>query len=77
MKGPGGPVAALVELNNVGLLGLESMREGRFPSYLEMVGFLLGISGGFSFLHPEKFRAVEKRMVSIKDNLSHSSWAPS
>ena len=51
-NGPCGPVAACVELNNVILVLIESARNGKVPHWLELVGFLFGISGGMVFVLP-------------------------
>jgi len=57
-KGPAGPVAAFVEMNNVLLIIAESFRTWTVPSSLEIVGFVLGISGGLAFVFPEKLHKV-------------------
>ena len=48
--GPAGPVTAFVEMNNVFLIVLDSIRTMTFPSGLEIIGFVLGISGGMCFV---------------------------
>ena len=52
-KGPAGPVLAFVEMNNVLLIILEALRTWTFPTGLEILGFILGISGGLSFVFKE------------------------
>lgn len=48
--GPAGPVTAFVEMNNVLLIVLDSLRTFTFPSALEIIGFVLGITGGMCFV---------------------------
>lgn len=49
-RGPAGPVTAFVEMNNIWLIVLDSIRTWTLPSWLELLGFLLGISGGLCFV---------------------------
>lgn len=49
-KGPAGPVAAFVEMNNIVLIILDSFRAWSMPSGLEILGFILGITGGLCFV---------------------------
>ena len=53
-SGPIGPVAAITELNNVLLITIESVRFLKFPATLEIIGFVLGISGGMVFAIPDQ-----------------------
>lgn len=53
-KGPAGPVAAFVEMNNVLLIIAEAFRTWMIPSSFEIVGFVLGITGGLAFVFPDK-----------------------
>ena len=49
-RGPAGPVTAFVEMNNIILIILDAIRTWTLPSGLEILGFLLGISGGLCFV---------------------------
>lgn len=53
-KGPAGPVAAFVEMNNVPLVLIDSLRTWTMPSFLEIIGFIFGILGGISFVFPKE-----------------------
>ena len=53
-RGPAGPVTAFVEMNNVLLIILDSIRTWTLPSGLEILGFILGISGGLCFVFQQQ-----------------------
>jgi len=52
-NGPVGPVAAVTECNNILLIIIDAIRVLKFPTWLEIVGFVLGISGGMVFAIPD------------------------
>jgi hypothetical protein len=47
-------VTAFVEMNNIFLIILDALRTWTFPSGLEILGFLLGITGGLCFVFEEQ-----------------------
>lgn len=49
-RGPAGPVTACVEMNNIFLVVLDALRTMSLPSHLEIIGFVLGITGGLCFI---------------------------
>ena len=53
-KGPAGPVAAIVECNNVLLILFEAIRTKRVPNYLEFLGFLCAILGALIMSIPDE-----------------------
>ena len=53
-KGPAGPVAAFVEMNNIFLIILDALRTWTMPSALEIIGFLCGIAGGLCFVFEDQ-----------------------
>jgi hypothetical protein len=52
--GPTGPISACVELNNILLIIIETLREKKLPTWLEALAFIFGIMGGLFFVIPSQ-----------------------
>ena len=57
-RGPAGPVAAFVEMNNVLLVIIESIRLLQMPKFLEILGFIFGITGGLTLCIPDQLQKI-------------------
>lgn len=87
-NGPMGPIAACVELNNILLVIICAGIERKVPSWLEIVAFILGITGGLFFVIPaqiyEFFKCVfccqcrpsEHGLLDGEDNSNAGSHTP-
>lgn len=53
-------MAAFVEMNNILLVIVEALRTWSCPSALEIVGFVLGITGGLCFVFPDEIERARK-----------------
>ena len=62
-NGPAGPVAGLVEINNVLLVVVEGFRLWKFPTLLEIIGFIFAISGGMAFVFPNQINKLKKCLL--------------
>lgn len=64
-RGPAGPVAAFVEINNVLLVCAEALRTWTMPSGLEFFGFIGGITGGLSFIFPKELQMFKRFLLCV------------
>jgi len=64
-NGPAGPVSAFVELNNVLLVIFEGIRLLKLPNYLEIIGFMLGISGALVMSIPKQIKNLLLRLFCL------------
>lgn len=51
-KGPGGPITAIVSTCSVFITLFETIRHKKMPSYIELIGLLIGIIGALEFVVP-------------------------
>jgi hypothetical protein len=52
-NGPGGPVAAICSICNIGLVLIEAVKHWRWLSNLETIGFVFGVFGSCILVIPE------------------------
>ena len=64
-KGPAGAVAAFVEMNNVALVIIESIRTRKPPTFMEGLGFILVICGAFVIILSEQFIKLLRKIQSM------------
>ena len=57
-KGPVGSVAAISQLSNVLLVVFDALRLWKLPSGLEILGFILAVLGGLSFVLKEQVKKI-------------------
>lgn len=57
-KGPGGPLAAFYCLSTIGVILIDSVRYLTVPSWIEIVGCVIGLLGALEFVIPQYLERI-------------------